>query len=551
LSNDVRTVNGAGTEDDVYRSIDAYFAPKVVFAMGGEGIDIATPCKTLAAASGYTYLSTKDLLQAEVARGVGLGKKLSDMIQSGMIVPVDVTLEVIQSAMMASGNDKFILQGFPRSVDQVLTFERQISKCSSVLFFEDEASPPTTQTMSTVNYFALQGYVQRIQVSDIDNQIKNHALKDEVVFVVGAGDTATYCNRLAADCGFVHIAYDDLLRATVKRGSPLGRDIGEMMSAGKILPSSTAVQLLQECMAKNHRAGKYLISGFPRALDQMDVFNELSAKRSPKSTLLYLDTDNKTDTFTSMTLPVVEKFASLGMCRTVSARGQEDDIYARIRQHYAPTIILCANGESDDIPVAMVNLSLAASCARLDVTKLIDAERDANTANGAAIRAADAAQQPIPIAVIVGLLKSTINATVTQRILVQGFPRLVSAADGVVSQMDMLETAIGPVVHMLYLENSKVGETSSFRLETSPIVRYMETRGVLTKLDIGDGFTSEILATASAKLNEQFDPEARSRAEGMMLAELTAQEQARIEEARIAAENDLGGGEEEEEPEDE
>lgn len=127
----------------------------------------------------------------------------------------------------------------------------------------------------------------------------------------------------------------------------------------------------------------------------------------------------------------------------------------------------------------------------------------------------------------------------------------MSAADGVVVQMDALESAIGSVVHMLYLENSTVGETSAFRLETSPIVRFMETRGGLTKLDLANGFTSDLLATASAKLNEQFDPEARSRAEGLMLAELTAQEQARIEAARIAAENDLGGGEDEEAEEDE
>ena len=76
--------------------------------------------------------------------------------------------------------------------------------------------------------------------------------------------------------------------------------------------------------------------------------------------------------------------------------------------------------------------------------------------------------------------------------------------------MDALETSIGPVVHMLYLENTTAGETSSFRLETSPIVRYMETRGALTKLDISNGFTSEILATAASKLNEQFDPESKN-----------------------------------------
>jgi hypothetical protein len=199
----------------------------------------------------------------------------------------------------------------------------------------------------------------------------------------------------------------------------------------------------------------------------------------------------------------------------------------------------------------MVNLALATNCARINLAKLVASERDSATQDGAAIRAADAAQQTVPIALLVRLIKNTISKSSTQRVLLEGFPRLVSAADGVVVQMDALESAIGPVVHMLYLENSTVGETSAFRLETSPIVRFMETRGGLTKLDLANGFTSDLLATASAKLNEQFDPEARSRAEGLMLAELTAQEQARIEAARIAAENELGGGEDEEVEEDE
>jgi adenylate kinase len=549
-SNDVRVVNGDSTEEEVFRAVDMHFAPKVIFAMGGEGQDVATPCEKLASEFGYTYLSTSNLLKAEVLRGVGIGKTLSNMIESGMIVPVDVTLKVISNAMQSSGNDKFIVEGFPRAVDQVLAFESQITKCSSVLYFESEATPASEQTMSTINYFAIQGYVKRIPVTDLEGTLTaaRSVLKDEVVFVVGASDTVSYSQRLAADCNFVHIAYDELLRSTVKRGSPLGRDIGDMMAEGKIMPSSIAVQLLQDCMRKNHRIGKFVITGFPVAVDQSDKYEELLGE---PSNILYLDVDEKTDTFTTQTMPVVEKYAARGLCRTVSARGEADDIYTRIRQHYAPTIILCANAESKDTPVAMVNLSLATNCARVNIRKLVDAESSLDTKDGEIIRASYASQQTIPTDVLVRLLKTTISKSSSKRVLLEGFPRLVSAADSVVVQMDALQSSIGSVAHMLYLENSSVGETSAFRLETSPVVRFMETRGSLTKLDMADGFTSELLATASAKLNEQFDPESRSRAEGLMLAELTAQEQARLEAARIAAENDLGGGDEEEAEEDE
>ena len=248
-SRDVRTVNANATEEEVFRAVDKHFAPTVVFAMGESAI-ISKACKEAALITGHTFLSTRDLLQAEVARGVGIGLKLTQMIESGMIVPVDVTLEVIRNAMLASGNDRFILEGFPRQVDQVLAFETSIARCSTVLHFADSAAaaPPSSSTAtSTINYFSLQGYVQTIQLDGNEVNSVRQALASDVVFVVGAEDASVsaHCGRLAADCGFVHIDYDALLRATVSRGSSQGRDIGDMLSSGKILPASTSVNLLK------------------------------------------------------------------------------------------------------------------------------------------------------------------------------------------------------------------------------------------------------------------------------------------------------------------
>ena len=302
-------------------------------------------------------------------------------------------------------------------------------------------------------------------------------------------------------------------------------------------------------MSRNHRAGKYLISGFPRATDHSDAWE---ATTEFPSSMLYLETDNRNESFNVQTMPVVEKYAGRGLCRIVSARGTENDVYERIRVHYSPTIVLVANAESSDVPMAMVNLSRAATCARIDVTKLVASERTSDTSDGALIRLADSTQGQVPMDVLLRLLKDTVGRAPSQRILLEGFPRLVSAGDSVVSQLDALERVMGPVVHMLYVEDTAKGETSSFRLETSPVVRFMEKRGCLTRVNVAeDGFTPEKLAIAVSKLNEQFDPEARSRAEGMMLAELTAKEQERIEQARIDAENDLGGGEDGEDGEEE
>ena len=117
---------------------------------------------------------------------------------------------------------------------------------------------------------------------------------------------------------------------------------------------------------------------------------------------------------------------------------------------------------------------------------------------------------------------------------------------GVVAQVDAIETAIGEVVHMIFIENSELGESSAFRLEVAPVCRYFETRGALSKFDMAGGISTETQAAASEKLVSMFDPETRARLAGLALAESTRLERERLEAERIAAEEDLGGGEEEE-----
>jgi adenylate kinase len=573
-SNSLRDVDGAGTAEDVFRACDPAFAPKVVFAVAGPGYDVAGPCKRLAAQFGYTHLDAADLLRAEVARGVGIGLTIERMISDGMIVPVELTLEVLTNAMRGSGNDKFILTGFPRAVDEVQAFERTVASCSSVLYFDapeaalraagaDDRAMRSFQTgsLAAVNYFALQGFVRRVDCSSGDLEVAYAqaaaTMKSECVFVVGANAdrVAQTCGNLRANCGFVHLSCDGILAAEVQRGSDLGRDIGQLTKQGKIVPTSTKISLLKAAMQRNHRVGKFAVEGFPSAQDQAAGFE--GAMGAPTQ-VLYLDDDvSEGSVFSSQTMPVVNDYATKGLVRTVNGRGDSDaDVWARVRKHYSPTIVLLAAAASDannkaELPKAMVKLCLDANCARVNVARLVDAERSADTKLGADIRTADAKGSPVPSAAIISLIQAAIAKAPTSRVLLQGFPRLQSAADGVVAQVDALETAIGEVVHMLSMENSELGETSAFRLETAPVCRYFETRGALSKFDMAGGISAEMLIAASDKLVSMFDAETRARLAGLALAESTRVERERLEAERKAAEDDLGGGQDAEEEDDE
>ncbi|XP_017699980.2 UMP-CMP kinase 3-like isoform X2 [Phoenix dactylifera] len=61
---------------------------------------------------------------------------IQNMIKEGKIVPSEVTIKLLQKAMLESGNDKFLIDGFPRNEENRAAFEN-VTKIEPefVLFF--------------------------------------------------------------------------------------------------------------------------------------------------------------------------------------------------------------------------------------------------------------------------------------------------------------------------------------------------------------------------------------------------------------------------------
>lgn len=52
---------------------------------------------------------------------------IQNMIKEGKIVPSEVTIRLIQRAMLENGNDKFLIDGFPRNEENRANFELVVS----------------------------------------------------------------------------------------------------------------------------------------------------------------------------------------------------------------------------------------------------------------------------------------------------------------------------------------------------------------------------------------------------------------------------------------
>ncbi|KAF2725434.1 UMP-CMP kinase-like protein [Polychaeton citri CBS 116435] len=113
----------------------------VIFVLGGPGAGKGTQCANLVRDYGFRHLSAGDLLRAEQDRqGSEFGEMIKSYIKEGLIVPMEVTIQLLENAMndtiTETGNRLFLIDGFPRKMDQALAFEEKVVKSKFTLFFD-------------------------------------------------------------------------------------------------------------------------------------------------------------------------------------------------------------------------------------------------------------------------------------------------------------------------------------------------------------------------------------------------------------------------------
>lgn len=113
----------------------------VIFVLGCPGSGKGTQSVNLVRDYGFRHLSAGDLLREEQNRpGSEFGEMIKDDIKEGRIVPSEVTIQLLENAMNATieekGNRRFLVDGFPRTLDQGLAFEKTVVPSAYTLFFD-------------------------------------------------------------------------------------------------------------------------------------------------------------------------------------------------------------------------------------------------------------------------------------------------------------------------------------------------------------------------------------------------------------------------------
>lgn len=97
--------------------VSTYMFNIILFGPPGSGK--GTQSEKLIAAYGLKHLSTGDLLRSEIARKTPLGIEAKSLMDKGQLVPDEVVVGMISSALDENPQAKgFLFDGFPRTVAQ-------------------------------------------------------------------------------------------------------------------------------------------------------------------------------------------------------------------------------------------------------------------------------------------------------------------------------------------------------------------------------------------------------------------------------------------------
>lgn len=76
---------------------------------------------------GFTHISTGDLLRNALSRNDEIAKSLKETMDAGKLVDDETILKLVYDKLSSSDNKGFIFDGFPRTINQAIAFDKMLS----------------------------------------------------------------------------------------------------------------------------------------------------------------------------------------------------------------------------------------------------------------------------------------------------------------------------------------------------------------------------------------------------------------------------------------
>jgi adenylate kinase len=99
-----------------------------IVLLGAPGAGKGTQAVALSKKLDIPHISTGDIFRANVQDGTELGLKAKEYMDSGRLVPDDLTVSIVKDRLLKSDCQKgFILDGFPRTIPQAESLDNELN----------------------------------------------------------------------------------------------------------------------------------------------------------------------------------------------------------------------------------------------------------------------------------------------------------------------------------------------------------------------------------------------------------------------------------------
>ena len=289
---------------------------------GPPGAGKGTQSKLLLEKYNLTYISTGDILRAEIAEGSILGMKAKAIIEKGGLASDEVIVQIIEQRITKDQTAKGILfDGFPRTTVQAYILDGLLLRLNTSLSVMLSLEVPREElikrmiersktsgrsddnlevikyrmeeyenkTKPVADFYKAKGLYHSINgmgsIHDIFHKLTGaitSTLKKNLINVVlygppGSGK-GTQAQRLAEKYNLVYISTGHLLRKEMKEGTEMGELVDPFMHKGEIVPDEIAIMLIEKKIKEHPEANGFIFKGFPRTIVQAYILDGLLLK---------------------------------------------------------------------------------------------------------------------------------------------------------------------------------------------------------------------------------------------------------------------------------
>ncbi len=170
----------------------------------------------------------------------------------------------------------------------------------------------------------------------------------------GAGK-GTQAQLLRDHLGIAHLSTGEMLREADEAGTPLGREAGNRMRAGQLVPDDVVIGVVADRLGHRDCARGCLFDGFPRTVPQAKALDEmLAARKTPLDLVLALDVtperlvdrllargrmDDNRETieerfrqYDQLTEPLLDYYRQRGVLQMIDGEGTPDEVFDRTQR---------------------------------------------------------------------------------------------------------------------------------------------------------------------------------------------------------------------------